>query len=108
MSQAAGRRARNIEEFGANMGALAAAEPQPHQTIVPQPGDVFITSWAKSGTTMTQQMFHQLRMIAATGKSDMDFDDISRMTPWEDTALILDMDMNAPQRAARVQEPPGI
>ena len=100
MSQAAGRRARNIEEFGANMGALAAAEPQPHHTIVPQPGDVFITSWAKSGTTMTQQMFHQLRMIAATGKSDMDFDDISRMTPWEDTALILDMDMNAPQRAA--------
>ena len=96
-----GRRARTIEEFGANMGALAGlTEPQPHHAITPETDDVYITSWAKSGTTMTQQMFHQLRMIAATGEIDMDFDDISRMTPWEDTATILDMDMNAPQRAA--------
>ena len=45
-----------------------------------QPGDVYIACWAKSGTTMMQQMFHQLRMVAATGRGDMDFDDISRMT----------------------------
>ncbi|MBX7491910.1 sulfotransferase domain-containing protein [Qipengyuania sp. 1NDW9] len=95
-----GRRARNLEEFGANMGALAGlTEPAPRHAVTPQDGDVYITSWAKSGTTMTQQMFHQLRMVAATGKTDMDFDDISRMTPWEDTATILDMDMNASQRA---------
>lgn len=47
-----------------------------------------------------QQMFHQIRMLAATGAGDMDFDDISRMTPWEDTALALDFDMNVAQRAA--------
>lgn len=48
---------------------------------------------------MMQQMFHQLRMIAATGEGDMDFDDISRMTPWEDSAPIIDHDMNEPQKA---------
>ncbi|EDL49577.1 sulfotransferase domain-containing protein [Erythrobacter sp. SD-21] len=101
MTVGLGRRARTIEEFGINMGALAAlSEPKPHHTIDPQPGDTFITSWAKSGTTMTQQMFHQLRMVAATGQPDMDFDDISRMTPWEDTATMVDLDVNAPQRAA--------
>ena len=47
-----------------------------------------------------QQMFHQIRMVAATGVGDMDFDDISRMTPWDDTAPMTDTDMTAPQRAA--------
>ena len=95
-----GRAARTLEEFGINMGALAASAPQQHyRPLDPQPGDVYITSWAKSGTTLMQQMFHQIRMVAATGTGDMDFDDISRMTPWEDTALIADLDMNLPQRA---------
>lgn len=95
-----GRRARTIEEMGINMGALMAAAPQQHfRPLVPQPGDVYITSWAKSGTTLMQQMFHQIRMLAATGAGDMDFDDISRMTPWEDTALMVDFDMNVAQRA---------
>jgi hypothetical protein len=95
------RRARNLEELGINMEALHASAPQEHyRTLEPQPGDVYITAWAKSGTTMMQQMFHQIRMVAATGEGDMDFDDISRMTPWEDTAVMLDFDMNVAQRAA--------
>lgn len=95
-----GRRARTVEEMGINMGALAASAPQQRfRTLAPRSGDVFITSWGKSGTTLMQQMFHQVRMIAATGAGDMDFDDISRMTPWEDTALMLDFDMNVAQRA---------
>jgi hypothetical protein len=94
------RRARSIEEFGINMGALFDSAPQQHfRLLAPRGGDVFITSWGKSGTTLMQQMFHQIRMVAATGAGDMDFDDISRMTPWEDTALVLDFDMNTPQRA---------
>ena len=94
------RRARTVEEFALNMGAFYTSAPQQHfRPIVPQPGDVYITSWAKSGTTLMQQMFHQIRMVAATGAGDMDFDDISRMTPWEDTALVLDFDMETPQRA---------
>lgn len=95
------RRARSLEEAALNMGALAQGAPlQNFRTLAPRDGDVFITSWAKSGTTLMQQMFHQIRMVAATGAGDMDFDDISRMTPWEDTALILDFDMNVAQRAA--------
>ena len=100
MAKAQYRRAHSIEELGANMEALNAIESTHYRPYAPQAGDVFITSWAKSGTTMIQQMFHQLRMAAATGGGDMDFDDISRMTPWEDTALMLDLDTNLPQRAA--------
>ena len=100
MAEAQYHRAHSIEEFGANIEALHAIEPTHFRPYAPQPGDVFITPWAKSGTTMIQQMFHQLRMAATIGAGDMDFDDISRMTPWEDTALMLDFDMNVPQRAA--------
>ena len=100
MAKAHYRRAHSVKEFVANNKALHAIESRHFRPYAPQPGDVFIASWAKSGTTMIQQMFHQLRMAAATGAGDMDFDDISRMTPWEDTALMLDFDMNVPQRAA--------
>ena len=105
MALGLGHRARTIKEFGRNMAALHAHEPVNFRPYAPledpaAPRDVFITSWGKSGTTMMQQMFHQLRMVAATGKGDMDFDDISRMTPWEDTAFLLDLDMTQPQRAA--------
>jgi hypothetical protein len=94
------RRARSLEEAALNMGALVASAPQQHyRALAPRDGDVYLTSWAKSGTTLMQQMFHQIRMVAATGAGDMDFDDISRMTPWEDTALLIDFDMNTPQRA---------
>lgn len=100
MTAKTGRRARSMEELGANFAALAAGDCPNYRPLEPRPGDLYITSWGKSGTTMMQQMFHQLRMGAATGTGDMDFDDISRMTPWEDTAAMLDKDMNAPQRAA--------
>ena len=99
MTAGLGRRARSVEEVVVNMMALAEFEPVRFRPLEPQPGDVFIACWAKSGTTMMQQMFHQLRMIAATGRGDMDFDDISRMTPWEDTAPIIDHDINGRQRA---------
>jgi hypothetical protein len=89
------KRARTVEEFVANMMALGEAEPGSFVPYEPQKGDVFITSWAKSGTTLMQQMFHQLR----TG-GDMDFDDISRMTPWDDTAGLTGFDMSQPQRGA--------
>lgn len=95
-----GRRARSVEEFGINMGALASFDNHRYRPYEPREGDVFITCWAKSGTTMMQQMFHQLRMGAATGAGDMAFDDISAMTPWEDTARIVDFDMTVEQRAA--------
>ncbi|EAQ28833.1 hypothetical protein NAP1_14578 [Erythrobacter sp. NAP1] len=91
-------RATSLEEYGAMMGRAMSGERPNHKPYEPQDGDVFITSWAKSGTTMTQQMFHQLRTGAAGG--DMDFDDISRVVPWDDTAYMLDFDMTAPQVAS--------
>ena len=103
MAAGLGRRARSVDEMGVNMMALMAGERPAYRAWAPLPDDaprdVFITSWAKSGTTLMQQMVHQSRMFAATGAGDMDFDDISRMTPWEDTALMLNLDMTAPQRA---------
>ncbi len=89
-----GRRGRSVEEVVANFQSLGSLETENYRPYEPHPGDVFITPWAKSGTTMLQQIFHQLR----TG-GDMDFDDISRMTPWPDTAPLVDFDMTAPQRA---------
>lgn len=100
MANGLGRRARTLEELGVNMGAMAGREPVHFRPYAPEPGDVFLSSWAKSGTTMMQQMFHQLRMVVATGAGDMDFDDISRVVPWDDTAQMVDLDMTAPQRAA--------
>jgi hypothetical protein len=61
--------------------------------FVPRPSDVFITPFAKCGTTWLQQMVHSLR----TG-GDLDFDDISRVVPWVETALDLGLDLEAPQR----------
>jgi len=93
--------ATTVEGFGEVMGIAASGEKPNFKPYEPledgSPKDVFVTSWAKSGTTMAQQMFHQLR-TAKTG-GDMDFDDISRVTPWEDTAYLLDLDMTAPQKA---------
>lgn len=59
------------------------------------PSDVIITPYAKCGTTWVQQIFHTLRT-----RGDMDFDDISRVVPWIETAPMLGLDINAPQRAA--------
>ncbi|MBV7265271.1 sulfotransferase domain-containing protein [Erythrobacter ani] len=90
--------ARTIEGFGEVMGAASQGERPNHRPYEPQTGDTFITSWAKSGTTLMQQMFHQLRTGADGG--DMQFDDISRVVPWDDTAYLLDFDMNSEQPAA--------
>jgi len=93
--------ARSADGVRAIMDAAMRGERPHHRAYEPLgqgQKDVFITSWAKSGTTLMQQMFHQLRTASAGG--DMDFDDISRVVPWDDTAYLLDFDMTAPQRAA--------
>jgi hypothetical protein len=59
----------------------------------PRPTDVIITPYAKSGTTWLQQIVHGLRT-----RGDMDFDDISRVVPWIETAYDLGIDLNAEQR----------
>ena len=60
----------------------------------PRPSDIIIAPYGKCGTTWLQQTFHTLRT-----RGDMDFDDISRVVPWIETAHALGVDLDAPQRA---------
>lgn len=58
----------------------------------PDPSDVIITPWSKSGTTWLQQIAHGLR-----SGGDMSFDDISRISPWIEVADALNVDLAADQ-----------
>lgn len=88
-------RATTLESFGRLMQALSAGNAPPKELPVKlAPTDVVITPFGKSGTTWLQQMAHALRT-----RGDMDFDDISRVVPWLETAAALGLDLNAPQKA---------
>ena len=95
-----GRRALNMAEMNELSqrtmdleGMLASIKAyQPRST------DVIISPAGKCGTTLLQQTFHTLRT-----RGDMDFDDISRVVPWIETAKKLEIDINAEQ----VAEPRG-
>ena len=90
-----GRRAETYEEFAAALDAVVSQESIVRGLAFrPRPTDVIITPFAKSGTTWLQQIVHTLR----TGGDD-DFDDISRVVPWIETAFELGLDLDAPQRA---------
>lgn len=96
MADTGPRRARSLAEFGEVSARLFSPERIAAGVASwrPRPTDVVITPYGKCGTTWLQQAFHTLR----TG-GDMDFDDISRVVPWIETAAILDLDLEAPQRA---------
>ena len=97
MNDTAPRRARTMEEM-----AAVSARIIPREKIFasianfhPQATDIVISPFAKCGTTWLQQTFHTLRT-----RGDMDFDDISRVVPWIETAGGLGLDLDAPQRAS--------
>jgi hypothetical protein len=96
MDATAPHRARSMDEFAAIQGRMAS--PQQYAAGLtawkPRPTDIVIAPFGKCGTTWLQQIFHTLR----TG-GDMDFDDISRVVPWIETAAIVGIDIEAPQRA---------
>jgi Sulfotransferase domain len=73
--------------FGTKEGFVAGLKFKPRSS------DVIIAPFGKSGTTWLQQVFHGLRT-----RGDMDFDDISRVVPWIETAQDLGLDLDAPQR----------
>lgn len=95
-----GRRARSMAEM-AELNARTTNMEDMLASIAayqPRPTDVIISPAGKCGTTLLQQTFHTLRT-----RGDMDFDDISRVVPWIETAKSLDMDINAEQ----IAEPRG-
>ncbi|WP_299849091.1 sulfotransferase domain-containing protein [uncultured Roseovarius sp.] len=61
----------------------------------PGASDIFISPYAKCGTTWMQQIVHGLR----SGGS-MDFDEITEVVPWLELAHDMGVDVNAPQVAA--------
>ena len=95
-----GRRARNLVE----MAEISDRTMDVKDTLAsiaayrPRSSDVVISPAGKCGTTLLQQTFHTLRT-----RGDMDFDDISRVVPWIETAKALGVDINAEQ----VAEPRG-
>src|SRR5450432_1141955 len=96
MDHAAPHRARSLAEFGQIGGTMFAPADigAGLQSYRPRPSDVVITPYSKCGTTWLQQIFHTLRTAG-----DFDFDDISRVVPWLETAAIVGLDLEAPQRA---------
>jgi len=58
----------------------------------PQPGDVVISTYPKCGTTWMMQIVHGLR-----SKGDMNFDEITEVSPWDICAELAGWDLNAPQ-----------
>jgi len=94
-----GRRATTLKELGALQAKMFTPASSPAGESVgrafePRPSDVIISPYGKSGTTWLQQIFHTLR----TG-GDEDFDDISRVVPWIETAPLLGIDLDAEQKA---------
>ena len=95
MDVIAPRRARSLAELREIQAPMGwETVPASIKSFRPRATDVVITPYGKCGTTWLQQTFHTLR----TG-GDMDFDDISRVVPWIETAGIVGLDLEAAQRA---------
>lgn len=62
--------------------------------FVPRPSDVFVMTYPKCGTTWTQQIVHGLRT-----NGSMDFEEISSVVPWVETAATMGIDLEAEQAA---------
>ena len=95
MTEAMNRRPRSMAEMLDRQGRTWSAEDRAASiaSYRSQPTDIIISPYAKCGTTWLQQLLHTLRT-----RGDMDFDDISRVVPWIETAKALSLDLDAPQR----------
>ncbi|MEQ8988078.1 MAG: sulfotransferase domain-containing protein [Marinovum algicola] len=89
------RRPRTIEELDAIEGFSTEEGRAIGLAYWPAPTDIFISPYAKCGTTWMQQIVHGLR----SGGS-MEFDEITEVVPWLELAHDMGADVNAPQVAA--------
>jgi len=90
-----GSRATTLEELDTIFGKFfdEAAEERGLE-FKPQPSDIIISPYAKSGTTLLQQIAHGLRT-----RGSMEFDEITVVTPWIEIAYDVGWDLEAPQVA---------
>ncbi|MEI7932003.1 MAG: sulfotransferase domain-containing protein, partial [Alphaproteobacteria bacterium] len=97
MNQQEQRRARSMAEMGPMIGQMFRPEEEAAGLAAyrPRSTDVIITPFSKCGTTWLQQTFHTLRT-----RGDMDFEDISVVVPWIETAVALGIDIEGPQRGS--------
>ena len=95
MENSTPRRARDMAEMVEIQGRCFVREKIARSIagFRPRLGDIIISPYGKCGTTWLQQTLHSLRT-----QGDMDFDDISRVVPWIETAGVLDIDLDAEQR----------
>jgi hypothetical protein len=94
MTAATGR-ATTVAQFHALMPRMLSRENVMRGlAFQPRPTDVIIAPFGKCGTTWLQQIFHTLRT-----RGDTDYDDISAVVPWIETAAALGQDLDAKQKA---------
>jgi hypothetical protein len=87
------RRPTNLEEFK-SLFVTRRPPPPPVHPFRPRPTDIIVATNPKCGTTWTQQIVHGLR-----SRGSMDFEEISLVVPWIESAHLLGMDLDAPQVA---------
>lgn len=90
-------RARTVDELRA-LQADAFLDDEEARSIAsfkPRPSDIVISPFSKCGTTWLQQAFHCLRT-----RGDEDFDEISRVVPWIESAISVGLDLEAPQKGS--------
>lgn len=90
-----GQRARTVSELQTILDKLFTADGiENGLAFQPEPSDVIISPFAKSGTTWMQQIVHGLRT-----RGSMDFGEISEVVPWIEAAQDLGQDLTAAQIA---------
>lgn len=88
-------RPTNLEEMNAALQGFRSDESLAKAlAFAPRPTDVFISPYAKCGTTWMQQIVHTLRT-----RGDMDFGEISQVVPWIEMAHDLGQDAEARQKS---------
>jgi hypothetical protein len=87
-------RARNLAEYETLDGFMTDESLNRGMAYEPASTDIFVSPYAKCGTTWMQQIVHGLRT-----RGSMDFEEITGVTPWLELAYDMGVDLNADQVA---------